>query len=411
MIVEPDLLRSLAARSDDVRAALAACMRADEQTLADQCELARIPAPTGHERARADWMARGLRRAGLTDVHIDEVGNVLGWLTTGVGGSAGVGGLAGARPAIALAAHLDTVFDAATPVRLAAHDDGLIVGPGICDDARGLAALLTLARVLRQALLTFSHPLLFVATVGEEGAGDLRGVRHLFSPAGALAAGCAGFISLDGAGVEPIVNQGPGARRWRVTMSGPGGHSWSDAGVPNPMHGLSRAIAALDAHPRPPGTTLSVGRWGGGTSVNAIPTEAWCEIEVRALDERRLDTLATTVEDSIRAHAATVSDAGSGARLAVSLRSLGVRPAGATAPDAALVRAALTATRALGVKPRLAAASTDSNLPMSLGIPAVTLGAGGEGGAAHTEHEWYRNTDGPLGVARALLTLLLADLH
>jgi len=235
-------------------------------------------------------------------------------------------------------------------------------------------------------------------------------VKHLFRDGGPARDACA-FISLDGAGMRTIVSRGLGARRFRITLRGRGGHSWTDWGVPNPIHALGRAIGALAAWPPPtrPTLSLTISRFGGGTSVNTIPTEAWAEIDVRSESEQHLEV----AEERIRATLdRSLNEEDSGAaddsqRLDLQITVIGMRPAGATATDSPLVEAALTATRILEVEPDLVASSTDANLPMSLGVPAITLGAGGEAGGAHTLEEWYRNTKGPEGICRALYTTLL----
>lgn len=388
-----------AVRSDPaVVRALAAVRDGDARTLDHQVDIARIPAPSFHEHHRGSWMADHLREAGLLHVRTDAVGNVIGAFDVAEPGG----------PPLVFAAHLDTVFDADTPIHIERQGDR-IVGPGICDDARGLAALLTLAHALRDAGLVLQRSTWLVATVGEEGVGNLRGVRHLFSDSGALAGGCRGFVSLDGAGVSRIVNAGPGARRWRFTATGPGGHSWSDAGTPSPIHALARGVAALTALPHNANVTWNVGRWGGGTSVNAIAEEAWCELEIRSMHERHLEESEVQVRRAMLQALNDLSDQGTGARLALHTDSLGRRPAGSTPETHPIVQIACAATRTVGHEPALGSASTDANLPMSLGVPAITLGAGGEAGAAHTAHEWFRNTHGPRGIERALLALVALD--
>jgi acetylornithine deacetylase/succinyl-diaminopimelate desuccinylase-like protein len=372
-------------------------VRTDDRTLEEQVRLTEIPAPPFAEEARGRAMAELMVEAGLERVETDSVGNVLGWY-----------GRPGTAPVV-VAAHLDTVFPEGTDVAVRQVGDRL-VGPGIGDDGRGLAAILALARALRAAGAHLRRPLLVAATVGEEGRGDLRGVRHLFGPRG-LGRYATAFVSLDGAGSRRIVNRAVGARRWRATVRGPGGHSWVDWGVANPLHALGRGVAGLDDLPRPPGLTLSVGRLEGGRSVNAIPEEAWMELEIRSPDPSDLEETAPRVEAAV---AGAVDQVNRGRRrgtpaLALEMEVVGDRPAGCTAPEAPLVQAAAAATRSLGRRPLLALSSTDANVPMSLGIPAVTMGAGGEGGQAHTLEEWYRNRDGPDGILRALVTLLLVD--
>lgn len=376
----------------------------DARTLDDQVALTAVPAPPFHESERGRVMARMMRECGLEVTEPDAVGNVVGRFPESGAWTPG----AEAPTPLVVSAHLDTVFPPGTRIEVE-RDGDLLRAPGIADDARGLTALLALTRAARAAELEFDAPLLVVATVGEEGAGDLRGVRHLFSARGALRAGCAAFLSLDGAGIRRIVNVGLGSLRYRATVRGPGGHSWVDYGTPNPIHALARALDNLTRVPLPtvPSTTLSIGRWGGGTSVNAIPTEAWVEFEVRSEAEvelSRMDLEIRSILDRVSG-----SDPGGRGELVLTLDRLGRRPAGGTPAHHPVVESALAATRALGVSPELAISSTDANLPMSLGVPAITLGAGGDAGQAHTPDEWYRNVKGPDGIARALLTLLLLD--
>lgn len=372
----------------------------DDLTLAHQIELTEIPAPPFGEEARARRMAELLGECGAVEVGEDAEGNVMAWYAEAPSDTA--------RPVV-VAAHLDTVFPTGTDVSVT-RDGDLLKAPGISDDGRGLAALLALCRAFTHAGITLSRPLMFVATVGEEGLGDLRGVRHLFSPTGA-ARNAAAFISLDGAGRRGIVHQGVGARRLRVEFEGPGGHSWSDWGRVNPIHALSRGLAAIQEVPLPDHTTFSVGRIGGGKSVNAIPQKAWVEMEVRSLHEEHLTTLETEVLAQLAAAVEEENQrrpSGTDA-LTMSHTTIGSRPAGGTPAASPLVRAAVAATSALGPDPVAIPSSTDANVPMAAGIPAITIGGGGEAGGAHTTDEWYRNTHGPDGIARAALILLLWD--
>ncbi|RMH15434.1 MAG: M20/M25/M40 family metallo-hydrolase, partial [Gemmatimonadetes bacterium] len=251
-----------------------------------------------------------------------------------------------------------------------------------------------------------ARPLLVAATVGEEGPGDLRGVKHLFRPGGPCEA-VHGFVSVDGAGLRRIVTRAVGSRRYRVCVRGRGGHSWADFGTPNPIHALGRALAELAVAPLPsaPRATLTVARIGGGTAVNAIPMEAWAEVDTRSEDPAHLDALEALVRGACARGVAAERAAAQGARgeLALEIEVMGDRPAGATDSDHPLVRAAERATRAVGVEPERVASSTDANVPMALGLPAVTVGGGGEAGGAHTTGEWYRNAGGPEGVVRLLL--------
>ena len=384
----------------EVRVANEHILATDDQTLAHQIGLTEIPAPPFGEEPRGRRMAELLDEAGLTDVQQDSVGNVFAFRPG-----------AEDREPLVLSAHLDSVFPAGTDVAVRV-DGNLLRAPGVSDDARGLAALVAVARALSQSGLMTRCPILFAATVGEEGSGDLRGVRHLFGADG-VAAAAAGFISLDGAGLKFVVTRGLGARRFRVVLRGQGGHSWIDWGAPNPIHALGRAVGALTSWPTPtdPALSLTVARLGGGTSVNAIPAEAWAELDFRSESVGHLDAgeerLRAVLDRCVAEENSHVTD--QDRRIRVEVTVVGRRPAGVTALDSPLVEAALAATRASGVEPEITVSSTDANLPMSMGIPAITLGAGGSAGDVHTTDEWYRNSNGPLGIQRALQTVLLVS--
>ncbi len=371
----------------------------DDETLADQAELVAIPAPPFGEAERARRVLERFREVGLEDAVLDDAGNVLARLP----GNA----RDGAAPVI-LSAHLDTVFPEGTDVTVRRNGQK-IYAPGIADDARGLAAILAIARVLVQAGVRTSAPVVFAATVGEEGAGDLRGVKHLFRERSPWR-GAAGFVSLDGTGCRRLVHRALGSRRLRATLTGPGGHSWADWGYANPVHALGLAIARLarleiPSHPR---SALTVGRIGGGTGVNVIPEGAWCELDIRSEDAATLGRLEAETKEALRAAVAEVNDRRRrGTRaLSLELEVTGDRPTGTTPPDAALVRAARAATRFVGYTPELVASSTDANVPIALGIPAIAMGAGGESGGTHPLGEWYSNESGVEGLERALLTVL-----
>lgn len=381
-------VHELWARLGEARSTLTA---SDEDVLREQIAASGISAPTGKESARGAHVAERFRALGLSDVRTDDVGNVIG---TRDGAQDG--------PAVVVCAHLDTVFPPATDVRV--RRNGLrLDGPGIVDNARGIAGMLAIARMIDGITLRTRRPIVFVASVGEEGGGDLRGTKHLFANFERTPACC---IALDGAGDDRIVHRALGARRFRVTYRGAGGHSWAAFGVPNPVHAAGAAAARLAALPLPrrPRTTLSVCRIGGGISVNAIPEEAWLEVDLRSSAE---DALAGCVAD-IRAavHAAAreenVRRAPGTEPLTHEVAMIGDRPCGSTPEHHPLVRVACAITRAIGRTPELVTASTDANVPISLGIPAIAIGAGGRGGGVHTPAEWYDNTDGPLGLARAL---------
>ena len=361
----------------------------DAEILETQIAVSRIPAPTGAERARALWVADRLNQTGLTTC-VDGAGNV-------VARAAG----AYASAPVVVCAHLDTVFPA--DVRLDIQRDGTrMVGPGISDNGRGLAVMLTLARVMQQLRSGLSRTVEFVATTGEEGSGDLRGARHYFAQAERPFA----VIALDGAGDERIVNTALGSRRFRLTYRGPGGHSWSAYGAANPVHAAARAATAL-ANLRLAGmarSSLSVSRIGGGLSINSIPEDAWLEVDARSTTDSVLSLLEREVR-SIASAAATEENErrtpGSPA-LTFGVERIGHRPAGETPADSALVQAALEATRLVGRTPSLATASTDANAAISVGAPAIAIGGGGSGGDAHTSHEWFDNAGATAGVERAL---------
>lgn len=367
----------------------------DATTVEDMLAIVRIAAPPFGEGARGNFVADVFRGLGYS-VIVDEVGNVIA--SNGFDDA----------PPIILAAHLDTVFPAETDLTVA-RKDGRIQAPGIADNSRGLAAIIALARVLKEQEIHTRNPLLFIATVGEEGVGDLRGVKHLFRPGSKLRTAAA-FISLDGTGRRRIVYRAIGSRRMRFTVTGPGGHSWADYGIANPVHALGLAVGGIDQIdvPRQPRSALTVGRIAGGTSVNAVPAEAWCEVDVRSESAQILTDLEIqlrrTVESAVD-HVNARRKRGTGG-LKLDVRLIGDRPSGETPVNSALVRAARAATRALGDTPELVSSSTDANIPIALGIPAIAIGAGGESGGTHTIDEWYSNEGGPEGLERALLLVL-----
>jgi acetylornithine deacetylase/succinyl-diaminopimelate desuccinylase-like protein len=381
---------------DRVRAARAHIERSDAVTLERQAELSAIPAPTGSEAARGARVAALLADVGLDDVALDEVGNVRAWFGKRETGNA----------CVTLSAHLDTVFGPELDVSVSRNGPRL-EGPGISDNARGLAALVTIGEALVRARVETRRPVLFAATVGEEGSGDLRGVRHLFGPSAHPPIHPSVFIALDGAGIERIVHRALGVRRYRVTYHGPGGHSWAAHGVANPAHAVGQAIDGITRIPthHAPRTTYSVVRIGGGTSLNSIPQTAWFDIDLRSedpgalklLDESVQALLERALQDENRRRRPTT------APLTLTVARVGERPSGLTPRSHPLVRAAVAATRAVGYDHQLACASTDANIPIALGVPAVALGAGGRAGDAHLPTEWYENDKGALGIVRALL--------
>ncbi|HSY84197.1 MAG TPA: M20/M25/M40 family metallo-hydrolase [Gemmatimonadaceae bacterium] len=361
-----------------------------------QVAVSEIAAPTGEEQRRAAWIARRFTALGLSDIRSDAAGNV-------IGRRRGVRAL----PAVAVCAHLDTVFPRGTAVRVR-QDGELLLGPGIGDNGRGLAAMLALAEEIDGVRLKMDRPIDFVATTGEEGTGDLRGAKAFFRSREDVASA----IALDGAGDERIVHRGLGSRRYRIVYRGPGGHSWAAFGVVNPVHAAGTAIAKLASIivPREPRTTLSVGRVGGGIAVNAIADEAWLEVDLRSTTVRMLDRYEREVRLAVRA--AEIEEnarrATGSPPLSCAVELIGDRPCGDVPADHPLVLSAVDATRLIGREPELSTASTDANVPISLGVPAIAIGAGGRGGDAHTPSEWFDNTSGTIGLARALTIVVAA---
>ena len=389
-------IRHLAARPE-VREALELAQALEPAAEADLIELTEIPAPPFEEAARASRFAEMLQATGLSEVSIDEVGNVLARRT----GS-------GAGETVALVAHLDTVFPAGTDVTVRRRD-GRLYAPGIGDDTRGLVLLLNVARALEQAGIRTRADILFVGSVGEEGLGDLRGVRHLLRRGGPRVDQ---VIAIDGGSDSRVVNQALGSRRYRVTVAGPGGHSWGDFGLGNPAHALGRAIHYFDEAAAiivntGPEASYNVGRLGGGTSVNAVPHESWAELDIRSVDPVQVDRM----EQGLREAVARALDEQNRARdrgesLTAGFELIGDRPSGTVPPETPLVQRALAVTRLLGFAPQLGAASTDANVPIASGLPAVTLGRGGIGGGAHALGEWWAPRDAHVAVQRALLVLV-----
>lgn len=363
----------------------------------EQIRICSIPASPFGEQVRAEYLSRKFSDLGLTDVEIDEEGNCLGLLK----GSS-------QTPLLVVSAHLDTVFSKDTDFTVTRRDERLFA-PGIADDGCGLAALIALVQAIQTEQIPIEGSILFVGTVGEEGEGNLRGVRYLFTK-GRWATQIEAFLSFDGPGLDRITNRALGSHRYRVEISGPGGHSWGDFGLPNPVHAIGRAVSRLVAYPAPkePRTTFNVGRIEGGTSVNSIPSHASMEVDLRSAAERELQRLDAffrrTMREAVDEENAIRRLGDPPLKLKVDL--IGERPTGETRADSPLVEVALEATRALGVTPRLDQSSTDSNFPISLGIPAITLGAGGNSGASHSLDEWYDPRERDLGLKRGLLVIL-----
>jgi tripeptide aminopeptidase len=374
-----------------VRAALDAAKRNEPSAIEQQIRICQIPAPPFKEEVRGKELKRLFEDLGLRDVRIDTAGNVIGVRP----GKA-------AHPNLVFAAHLDTVFPEGTDVKVTV-EGALLKGPGIGDDCRGLAMMLGVIRALNEAHVETPGTITFVADVGEEGLGDLRGMKQLFGDT--LKGQIDKFISVDGTGLG-ITNIGVGSNRYRVTFKGPGGHSFGAFGMANPIQAMGRAIAKIDAFevPTEPKTTFNVGRVGGGTSVNAIPYEAWMEVDMRSADPASLKAVDTkfnaAVKQAVEEENKRWNNRGP---VSAAAELVGMRPAGQTPENSPIVQTALAVSRAMSISETLREGSTDSNVPMNMGIPAITIGGGGGGSGAHALNETYDTHDSWRGTQRAIL--------
>jgi acetylornithine deacetylase/succinyl-diaminopimelate desuccinylase-like protein len=381
-----------------VRAAVEFARTDEQTTIEDQIRLCEVEAPPFQEAKRAELYASMFREVGLKNVRIDGEGNVIGERPG-----------TNARPNLVMSAHLDTVFPRGTDVGV--RRQGYVLrGPGIGDDCRGLADLLAVARALNKTGVQTPGTITFVGTVGEEGLGDLRGVKRLFNET--LKGRIDRFVSIDGEGLG-ITHVAIGSARFRVTFKGPGGHSFGSFGTVNPVHALGRAIARIADFqvPASPRTTFNVGRVGGGTSVNAIAAEAWMEVDLRSADANTLRGLEKQFRQVVQDAVTEENARWNSQALTVAIETVGSRPAGRLSSTAPIVQAAISVSRALNLPVSFAEGSTDSNLPLSLGIPAVTIDTGGRGSGAHTNRETFDATDAWKGTQRAvLLAVVLAQL-
>ena len=400
----PDVQQELArlSASAELRSAFA-WLRAQEAQFAHwQLDLARIPSPPFGEAARATWVTNKFRELGLDDVHNDDVGNVFG-IHPGFG-----------RNYVALSAHMDTVFPAGTPLNIRQQGNRLF-GPGVSDNGAGLTAMLAIAALLRSVRIRHALPFLFIANVGEEGEGDLRGMRHIFS-APRWKDSISYNLVLDGAGSDTIVAEALGSRRFEVIVRGPGGHSWSDFGAPNPILVLARAIQAFAKTPVPssPKTTFNVGVIRGGTSVNSIPESASMRVDLRSTSmaemERLEVALRLALEDAVEEESKAMEGRAVSQRrssgVSCEIVVIGNRPAGELNPNARILQVIRAVDAHLGNASQVQRASTDANIPLSLGREAIAIGGGGTGGGAHTLQEWFDCSGRELGLKRILLTLL-----
>ena len=388
------------AGSSQVRAAFDQFRSQESQFALWQMEATKVAAPPFGEAARGAWLADRFRELGLSEVQVDEVGNVFGVRPGG-----------GDR-FVALSAHIDTVFPAATPLNIRQQASRLY-GPGVSDNGAGIAAMLAVASVCASARISHALPFVFIGNVGEEGEGDLRGMRHVFATPRWRDA-IAYSVVVDGAGSDTVVAEALGSRRFEVIVRGPGGHSWSDFGAPNPIIALSRAIEVFRQTPvlAAPKTTFNVGTIRGGTSVNSIPESASMRVDLRSTSMAEIDRLERALRLALEQAVALENRAAAqhGTRRPQAVQSevleIGNRPAGELAPGARLLKVIRAVDVQLGNTAQVQRASTDANIPLSLGREAIAIGGGGSGGGAHTLQEWYDCHGRDLGLRRILLTML-----
>lgn len=384
----------------EVRAAFELFRSRASQFAAWQMDAVRIPAPPFGETARAAWLADRFREVGLKDVQVDEVGNVFG-----------VHGGKGSR-CVAVSAHIDTVFPSSTLLNIRQQGSRLY-GPGVADNGAGIAAMLAVASVIQTAKVPHALPFVFIGNVGEEGEGDLRGMRQVFSTPQWRDA-IAYSVIVDGAGSDTVVAEALGSRRFEIIVRGPGGHSWSDFGMPNPILVLARAVDRFSRTPVPasPKTTFNVGVIRGGTSVNSIPESASIRVDLRSTSMTEIDrlehALRLAVDDAVDAENRAAAERASRRPQTVQCEvvPIGNRPAGELAADARILKVIRAVDALLGNTAQIQRASTDANIPLSLGREAIAIGGGGAGGGAHTLQEWFDCNGRDLGLKRILLTML-----
>ncbi len=361
-----------------------------------QLQVTSIAAPPWGESARSEWLAARFTELGLADVHRDELGNVFGIRP----------GTDPAAPFIALSAHIDTVFPADTPI-IVRRDGNKLYGPGVSDNSSGIVALLAMAAAMQSAKLSNIAPVLFIGDVGEEGEGDLRGMRHIFQQP-RWSASIASLVAVDGAGTDTIIAEGLGSRRYEVVIRGHGGHSWSDFGVANPIVALARVIDRFTRTPVPPApkTTFNIGIINGGTSVNSIPESATMRVDTRSASVEELDRLERALHDAVDQVIPEITGRKKQELLTADVRVIGNRPAADLPAESQLLQTIRAVDAQLHNVARIQRASTDANIPLSLGREAIAIGAGGTGGGAHTIHEWYDPAGRDLGLNRILLLTL-----
>lgn len=384
-------------RNKKVKKAFNYIIDIEEKTNKNLIELTEIEAPPFKEEKRAKEFAKRLQLAGLENVWIDSIGNVIGFLKGSIG-----------NKNIAINAHIDTVFPEGTDVRVQVRNDTLYA-PGIGDDTRGLAMLLTIAETIKMNNIEPVNNIIFIGTVGEEGLGDLRGVRYLFKN---KTPKIDSWIAIDGGSIGRVNNQALGSYRYEVIFDGPGGHSWGAFGLVNPHHalgsGIKNFINKADAYTSSgPKTSYNVGVINGGTSVNSIPFKSSMLIDIRSIEPNRLNNMEEILYNSMQEALKEQNEMKrSGPDLTLTINKIGNRPSGIVEESVPLIQKTIAATQYMGVEPRLTIGSTDSNIPISLGVPAVTIGRGGDGGGAHSLDEWWINKEGYKSIQLALLILL-----
>ena len=390
-----EALYATLASAPAVRTALEFIKADDGATLADQKALVAIPSPTSKEQQRARYFLDRLKAVGLDEVRTDSVSNACGVLRGSGGG-----------PKLMLSAHLDTVFPEGTDLTIK-EKDGKLYAPGIADDARGLAAMLSVVRGLKAAKLRTVGDVWFCGTVGEEGLGDLKGIKQVFKDHKDID----GYIALESPTVanEEISYQAAGSNRYRISYKGPGGHSYQAFGLPSAIHALGRAIAGISdlETPKVPKTTFTVGTVAGGTSVNSIAADATMDLDMRSNDNKELLKLEAKALQIARDAAAAENRRWGSDKLRVEITQVGARPAGSPSPDSTVVHALWMSVKGTGGTPKLAGArSTEANLPISLGIPAAVVGAGGYSQGIHSPDEWFDPTNAYLGVSKTLMAIV-----
>lgn len=388
--------REMILENEKIEQALEYIKEEDPATTQDTLNMCQIPAPSYKEEKKAEYIRERFREIGLRDVRIDAVGNVLGiWPGTGEG------------PSVMLAAHTDTVFPEGTDLSIRKEGNRYYC-PGINDDTHAVAEMIAVAKAMIHADLHTKGDLIFCANVCEEGLGDLKGIKYIFNNDNNIDA----FVSVDNPVTGGVVYTATGSRRYKVTFTGNGGHSFADFGLPNPIHAMGRAIAKISDFKAPelPKTTFNVGVIEGGTSVNTISASAGMLMDIRSDSDEELERL---TEEFMNAVESAVEEENARwdadkPQVKADIEVKGVRPAGTQEPDCPIVKAAFDAARMLGIEPELRGeSSTDANIPISMGIPAITVGRGGNEGGVHTVHEWFEPVESWLGPQRDLLLILL----